>query len=80
MAVHLIPEWRRVLAKAWSIRLVILAALLSGVELVLPLVQDWFPRYVFGVLSFGVTVGAVWARLVAQPKMRSPEEEAKQNE
>jgi hypothetical protein len=66
---RLIPEWRRVLNKAWSIRLVLLAALLSGIELVLPLVQDWFPRYVFGGLSFIVTVGAVWARLVAQPKM-----------
>jgi integral membrane sensor domain MASE1 len=71
--VNLIPDWRTVLRKAWTIRLILLAAFLSGLELVLPLIREYLavPPYLFAGLSFAVTVGAVWARLVAQPKMRS---------
>lgn len=59
-------EWKRILKRAWSIRLGILAAILSGVEIILPLFVDSFPRNVFAVLSFFTVVGAVIARLVAQ--------------
>lgn len=62
----LIPNWRDVLRWAWSVRLGILAGLLSGVELVLPLFSETFPRGVFGLLSFCATVAATVARFVAQ--------------
>lgn len=65
----LVPDWKRILREAWSVRLAILAGLLSGVELVLPLFQDSFPRGPFAVASFVVTVMAVVARLVAQPRL-----------
>lgn len=29
---HLLPEWRAVLARAWSVRLILLAGLLTGAE------------------------------------------------
>ncbi len=66
----LIPDWKRVLRKAWSVRLALLAAALGGVEIALPLFYDAIPRNVFLGLSVLVTMGACVARLVAQPKMR----------
>ena len=67
---RLIEDWRHVLKHAWSIRFVVLAALLSGVEIVLPMFNDALPRGVFAVLTLLVTVAAAVARLVPQPKMR----------
>jgi hypothetical protein len=67
----LVPEWKRIARKAWSIRLAALAAILSGTEVVLPLFADSFPRNIFASLSFISVVGAMIARLVAQPKMRA---------
>jgi hypothetical protein len=64
----LIDDWRRVLSYAWSIRLLVLAGILSGAEIALPLIQDLLPvpRGVFAGLSFLATAGAFVARLVAQ--------------
>lgn len=62
----LIENWRDVLRKAWSMRLMLLAALLSGVEIVLPLFHEAIPRGLFAVLSFLAVAGAFVARLVAQ--------------
>ena len=64
----LYDDWRRILRKAWSIRLAALAGLFSGAEVILPLFADAVPRNVFALLSFVAVVGAVVARLVAQPK------------
>ena len=62
----LIEEWRTVLKRAWSVRLMIIAALLSGVEIILPMFSDIVPRGLFAALSFAATVGASVARFVAQ--------------
>mgnify|MGYP003442758362 FL=1 len=69
--ISLIPDAKRVLRKAWSVRLGILAALFSGLEVVVPLFVDALPRSTFAVLSFVSVVGAVLARFVAQPRMRN---------
>ena len=66
---NLVPEWKWLVRKAWSIRLVVLAGLLSGCEIILPLFMDVFPRHVFAVLSILAAVGAGVARVMAQPKM-----------
>lgn len=66
----LIDEWRRIVRKAWSFRLALLAAALGGVEMALPLFSDAVPRHVFLSLSILTTVGAALARIVAQPKMQ----------
>jgi len=65
----LLSDWKWLLRKTWSIRLVILSALLSGAEMVLPLFVDAMPRNVFAGLSMIAAVGAGVARIVAQPKM-----------
>jgi len=46
----------------------VLAGLLSGIEVVLPLFEPSLPQGVFGILSFGSTVAAVIARIMVQPK------------
>lgn len=65
-AMTLIPNWRAILRKAWSVRLIALAGLLSGLEAALPFVDERIPRGAFALLSLLVTAGAFMARLVAQ--------------
>lgn len=63
----LVPNWRAVLRRAWSIRLLILAGALSGVEVALPLIGvDAIPAGTFAALSGLVTAAAFIARLIAQ--------------
>lgn len=64
-----LPDWKRIARHAWSFRLAILAALLSGAEVVLPLFSDVLPPRLFAALSFFAVVGAALARVVAQPRM-----------
>lgn len=65
----LIDNWRKVLRQAWSMRLTILAAGLSGLEVVLPMFQDSIPRGTFAAAAILVSIGSAVARVVAQPKM-----------
>lgn len=64
----LIANWREVLRYAWSIRLMLIAGLLSGLEVALPLFHEAFPldRGVFAFLSMAFTAAAFVSRLVAQ--------------
>lgn len=63
-------DWKQILRKAWSMRLIILSAVLSGVEVILPMAQPLqvVPAGVFALLSFATTVAAGIARVIAQPK------------
>lgn len=61
-------RWKKILKHAWSARLMVLAALLSGVEVALPLIGGLLsiPAGIFAALS-GLTVAAAFvARFVAQ--------------
>ncbi|MBB3234456.1 hypothetical protein [Phyllobacterium endophyticum] len=63
-----VRNWRAVLRYAWSIRLMLLAGLLSGIEAILPLLDGVLPvpPRLFAVLTF-LTVGLAFvARLIAQ--------------
>ena len=62
----MLNDWQEVLRRAWSIRLMVLAGLLSGVEVVLPLFADALPRGVFAAASGVVVMLAFVARLIAQ--------------
>jgi hypothetical protein len=62
----MVDDWRTILRKAWSVRLMILAGLLSGVEVVLPLLTDWFAPGIFAALSGLTVMFAFVARLIAQ--------------
>lgn len=71
----LVPNWRRVLSRAWSIRLILLAFLLTVAEVALPLLDGLLPipPGTFALLSGLATAGAFCARLVAQKGVRSDE-------
>lgn len=63
----LVPNWRDVISHAWSMRLMLLAAVLSGVEAALPFFTDFIPQGLFGALAGLVSAAALVARIVAQP-------------
>lgn len=65
---RLVTNWREVLRRAWSVRLMLLAAALSGLEVAMPLVGHVLPipTGAFAGLSFIITAGAFVARFVAQ--------------
>lgn len=69
----LIQDWPRVLRRAWSIRLSLLAAAFTAAEVVVPLLGDVLldvmPRGAFVLLAFAASIGATVARIVAQPEM-----------
>lgn len=65
----LIEDWKAVLKKAWSVRLIVLAAILSGIEAILPYFEAKFPQGIFAAASGFVTAGALLARVVAQKDM-----------
>ncbi|WP_309475103.1 DUF7940 domain-containing protein, partial [Rhizobium favelukesii] len=66
----LIPDWRRVLSRAWSLRLIELAALADIILNLVPAVSDFLPWWLTLLLLGGAYVG----RMLAQP---SGEENAK---
>lgn len=62
----LYPNWKDILRRGWSIRFMLVAGLLSGAEVALPVFADQIPRGVFASLSFLAVSGAFISRLVAQ--------------
>lgn len=64
----LVHNWRQVLKRAWSVRLLLLAGLLSGLEVALPLIDGVYeiPRGVFAALSAATVAAAFVARFLAQ--------------
>lgn len=68
---RLIDNWCRVLKWAWSVRLMALAAILSGAEVLIQVLvaygyQPPIPSMLFASLSGLVTVAAFIARFVVQ--------------
>ena len=63
---QLYNNWKEILRRSWSVRFIILAGVLSGIEVVLPFFSDAIPRNLFALLSFFAVSAAFVARLVAQ--------------
>ncbi|RYE43597.1 MAG: hypothetical protein EOP24_27620 [Hyphomicrobiales bacterium] len=70
-----IADWRRVLKHAWSVRLMIVAALLSGAEAALPFLDLPIPAGLFAILTLLVTVAAFVARFIVQRSLATPSTE-----
>jgi len=60
------PDWRFIAEKAWSFRLMALAALLTAAEVALPLFGAEMSRAVLSIASGVVIVAAMVARLMVQ--------------
>lgn len=67
---QLLPDWKTILTRAWSIRFIVLSALLSAAEVIVPHFADVLPRGVFAALSGFVAAAATLARVLAQPSLR----------
>lgn len=65
-AVKLYDNWRELIRRTWSIRFIVIAGLLSGCEVALPLISDRFEPGLFAGLSAAFTCAAFVARLVVQ--------------
>jgi len=65
----IIENWRCILREAWSVRLMALAALLSGVEVALPFLGDFAAPGKLALFTSFVTAGAFVARFVAQKEL-----------
>ena len=63
---HLYPNWKEIARRSWSLRFIILAGILSGLEVILPFFSEDIPRNLFAALSFVAVSAAFVARLVAQ--------------
>jgi len=65
---QLVSNWRAVLRHAWSVRLMVLAVVLTGLEAAWPYLDGLFPipRGLFAALSGFVSAGAIYARFIAQ--------------
>lgn len=59
-------DWRKIAKKAWSMKLLYAAGVLSALEVVLPLFTDAIPRGTFVALNLLVIPAAMVARVVAQ--------------
>ncbi len=66
----LLPDWQQIIRKAWSVKFMVLAALLSGCEaavsILQPAIAESLPPGVFASLAGLVTAGALIARVLAQ--------------
>lgn len=71
---HLLPDWREIVGRAWSIRLALLAAVFSASEVALPFFAPFVPPKTMAILALIASAGAAIARVIAQPKTMGGEQ------
>ena len=64
--VRLYDNWKEIIRKAWSIRFIVMAGILSGCEVILPLYHEDIPKNLFASLCLFFVTAAFIARIVAQ--------------
>tara|TARA_B100000929_G_C15362889_1_gene371597 strand:- start:543 stop:779 length:237 start_codon:yes stop_codon:yes gene_type:complete len=74
----LIPEWRAG-HRMWSVRLGIAAALLYGLQPVLPHWEGVIPEWAYALLASAVAVAGVVARLIPQQPVEQERQRRKPN-
>lgn len=73
----LVDDWKCILKKAWSIRLILIAGFFSGIEAAMQILMAlgklpaWIPSGGFAALAFLASNGAFVMRLVAQKDLRN---------
>lgn len=73
MNLRLHPDWKAILKHAWSVRLIVITAILTGAEAALPFVTEFVSAnpVVWALITFSVTVAALISRIVAQKDVSS---------
>ena len=70
MIVSLIPDWKIVLKKAWSVRFTIASAVFSALEMIVPMIQPGeVQRGLFAGVAFLISIGATGVRVLAQKEV-----------
>ena len=62
----MLNEWKLLLRKAWSLRLLGIAAVLSGLEAIAPFAAPWLGQRAFALLMFSIVAAAFIAPLLPQ--------------
>jgi hypothetical protein len=72
---QLVWNWKAIVKRAWSMRLMLLAVVFSGLEVALPLLEDVtsLDKGVFSALCGLTVMIAMVSRIVYQPSVREPE-------
>lgn len=70
---RLITNWRQIVRKAWSFRLMFLAGLFTTAEAILPMFVDSIPRGLFSAFTGLAITGGMVARVVAQKEFKDAE-------
>lgn len=68
----LAENWTLILKHAWSMRLMLLAGLLTAAETILPAYFDGLPRDAYNLLTATLIGAGMVARLVAQSSVTPP--------
>lgn len=63
-------NWRSLVRKAWSVKFMALAFILTMAEVMLPFFSDSVPPRMFAVLSGLAVAGAFVSRLIAQKDLQ----------
>lgn len=66
----MISDWRKMLRRAWSVRMALIAGLFSAASGVAPYFQGMIDPLIFALLASFFAFGAVIARLLAQPDLK----------
>lgn len=61
-------NWKDIAKKAWSVRLIVLAGILTGIEAALPFFEKQIPAIKF--ITLVVVAAALIARLMAQKDIK----------
>ena len=67
MTLH--DNWQTLIRRAWSVKFMVLAFLLTMAEVMLPFFSDAVPPKLFAALSGLAVAGAFVSRLIAQKDM-----------
>lgn len=70
---RLLPHWRKILRHAWSVRLIVIALVLTVLEVALPWMGGVLPPGLLGILAGLASAGAFIARLLVQQELSDEE-------
>jgi len=63
-------DWRHILRHAWSVKIILVAGVLTGLEVFLPMIWEngliAFPPWVYPITMLMLTMAALIARVLAQ--------------
>ena len=64
-------NWRMIVKKAWSFRLLVIAGMFTTAEAILPYFTGAIPRGTFALLTLVSVTGGMIARIVAQKEFKN---------